>query len=1311
MRSTRHASAGVSPGTPHVCIRCRIQTQRRAGHTSAPAPAASNAASTKKSGTESIRPAYRSKPSGLPLQIREISVPTNLIQKGDTHDPRPLTDQAYFNELSHESDGHGSRIDCHAAKLSRREESPAKLRRAVEPELPAQKDLRRQRLQREHHEMGRSELDELLQKHVELGQTAGGGGDVHGKVAVGTDKRGESQKAGGMPSHRAKRMDKARRVDDEATRPAVAYNTRFSPATSPPKKSRTLQSPEHRQPRGTLIWPPPPSAAQYSQSRGYHSSRNVFQQVAAAQNSTSQPFTPELMPDPAKWQSPHGIRAQLRQWQEEYGHEQDLKRQDVDDGDDFDALGEASNNLTRLPSAKMAFTNTSAEQEEEEREAMAHFMQAPIDEPTSAELNTRFLNVGDLVEIEFMKSEREPVIAVFVRNTGTLAQFYTMQGRWVHLPEKRIQYSIPGWFRKEDVEPLLQYLPKPEEVESDFDRLMEDAYLRDLNVPRWVASPLVSRMVRFYEETKEIYRRHAATLDNAHDLMAHSTNLRYGTLVSAATTLLKLPANEVPLTALYAVRQALSNAGFAFNIDRRSHRLTGYLQIRSKEQVRMVEQVRRWLREWQDDLATLASKTSKQQRERHRSSQGAWYVYNFLAKAKAIVQRSRLDRQPTPSNIGPSKVRLPITSKQQCVRSTMEEEFNDSDVELVRFIEAWSLSQMFAGVPRIEALPPLLLQATGLYEDFELVTQTGLLFLQELGTVMPYENRIRFDQHLLLPASQHSKPLQHLMTTLEDMSDKQNPFVDSMADLRHDWGELPVYCIDDAGAHEIDDGISIEDAGVGADGGKESWLHVHIANPTAFFDRNHALAKMARHMGESIYMPERTYMMLPRWATQKYFSLAPGRPCLTFSARVDAKGQIVDRKIRPGRVRNVFRLTPAEVKELIGVNDDSNFPETVLIVGGDSPEPKHRVSRVTNMDARHVEDLKLLRALSEQRSNIRAAAGGLFFDTHKPSVDVWTAHNRMGLDWDHPYRRGSRRVEGDPVIRVRTRGLQNWFSPFADAVGTTVREAMLVACEVAATWCADRAVPAIFRGSVQRAGKMDSEAFYRDILAPAAKESPKGEYPMHLGTRYLETFGSTEFRTKPFKHKVLGMPAYGKVTSPLRRYGDMIVHWQIEAALREEARIGRSLVNADPKPERSFLPFSTPVLKNLLIGLQPRETMILKAKRYADDFWIMMLLFRAHHFGEITLPFPQVWDEKTGRMRSVVRAYVHVPSQASLPSVACMIMELNVIASMTSGALANAGVGSEAKMGDVWECMIGEVDCFRRNVLLMPMRLLERVEE
>ena len=1009
----------------------------------------------------------------------------------------------------------------------------------------------------------------------------------------------------------------------------------------------------------------------------------------------TKPHTPKTHGPPPE--TPNSFRAKLRRWQEEHGKDmEDLYKAELPVAEE-DANGFV-NDFTRLGDTPRMVRRS--DEAEDEQQAIAHFARAQAEDLEDDVSDPRFLLMGDLVELEYPSSEKEGMLAVFVRRVGPESQLYTMQGRWVHVAERNIQYSIPGWVSPKLVEPLLEHLPDAEQAQ-DKEALRQDEFVHDLSVPRHVAAPLVSRMVAFNRESQEIYRKHASTLDRAHDLLAHKEDLRYGSLVTAAERLLKTPSDKLPLTALYTVRKALMHAGFAFNVDRRSHRMTGYLQIRSKEQVRMVEEVRSWLRDWQEDLATYAA-MSKKQRQRHTPSAGAARIYRFIEHAKAIVTASRQDRQPTlAGNVGPSKIKREITPDQDAVKIKTDFRFNEADQEIVRFIEAWSCSNMFLGLPRINALPPLILQATGLYEDYGLDVQTGYMFLQELGTILPYENRVRFDQHLLLPSSQHSKPLQTLMNNVLSM--RNNPgFLDSMAEIRHDWGNLPVYCIDGASAHEIDDGLSVERATPADSENPEWWVHVHIANPTAFFDRDHPLAKMARHMGETIYTPERAYMMLPRWATQRHFSLAKNRPCLTFSARLNARGETVENKIRAGFIRNVHRLTPDETNELVGL--PSSEEEMVdITVGGEAPPAAKRTSAVPIMDKSNIEDLKMLQKLAELRQDVRKAAGGVFFDSHKPEMSVWQGWRSFGLAWDHPHRKGARTVEGDPVINMKTQGLKNWFHAGDGARDILVREMMLLACEISTEWCADRQIPTIFRGAVPKPDQPDSKEFYNNVCLPAMQKN-NGELPLHIGIDYIKTQGSVILSTKPLRHNLLGLNHYGKVTSPLRRYGDMILHWQIEAALREEARTGKSLLSppgaslsSPTQPDRSFLPFSTPVLQSIMLGLQPREQMITRAKATAEAFWVAMLMFRAHQFGEAKLPF------------ETCHAYIAAQPWYQGGNVNVILEEINTAAIMRRPEKQVAGL-PEPRAGDRWECTIDQVDVFQRSILLKPFRLVERWE-
>lgn len=1044
------------------------------------------------------------------------------------------------------------------------------------------------------------------------------------------------------------------------------------------------------------------------QARLYHVCARLSQQATAV----VEPETDQRQPPPS-FQGPSspvsdstGIRAQLRQWHKAHGQE-DIEPELVpnDDVADEDA---PVNSFTRLPDENGL---NHQEQEEAEKERFAHFAAAGREgfDGNGEEGSDRFLKMGDLVEIEFPKSQTESVLAVFVRNfsRSRYGQFFTMQGRWMHIPpNKGVQYSISKYIPPELVEPLLEHLPAPKSV-SEMKGLADQAFVEDLDVPRAVAAPLVQKMVDFFNESQEIYRRHASALDDAHNILAHETDLRYGSLVSAATTLLKLPSNKLPVTALYTVRKALSHSGFAFNIDRRSHRLTGYMQIRSKDQVKMMDTVRGWLRQWQEDLAATTA-MDQRRLSRHKPARGAQLVHDFVRKSTEIVKKQRHNRQPTEaSNVGPSNVRIPITKSSEAMRVTTGHEFSPADQEILRFLEAWCCSQMFLDLPRIESLPPLVLQATGLY-DRELTRETGFMFLQELGTIMPYENRVRFDQHLLLPSSQHSKPLQNLMMTIVEMKDNHN-FQDSMAHLRHDWKDLPVYCIDSASALEIDDGISVEKAGVDAQGRDAHWIHVHIANPTAFFSRDHPLAKMARHMGETIYMPDRAYVMLPRWASQKHFSLAPDRPCLTFSAKLDADGNTVEHKITSGIVRNVIRLTPTELEQILGEQSEERYPELTLTVGGEVPAwaPKRPMAKET--PDIHGLALQTMKWLAELRANLRKKAGGVFFDSHRPEINVWSSSKRPGLAWEHPYRKGSRTVEGDPVIEMKTRGLINWFTPSTSAVDVLVREFMLLACEISASWCAERKIPAIFRGTSFAPDAPDPNIFWRENVAPAQR--PDGSFPLHLGIEFIRHLGYTALRTSPQKHNFLGMDHYTKVTSPLRRYGDMILHWQIEAALRHEAETGKSLAVAPDASSKhidrsSILPFSAPVLETIMVGLQPREVTISRAKAAAEAFWIFMLLFRKFYFNEDGgLPWLGAGSNSNG---PPLRVFVFTdPDSAGAGNICnALFLELNCQAVMYQPK-EHSGLG-KVQQGDVWEVKIASVNVYKRCCYVDPIRLVGR---
>ncbi|GAB7344570.1 hypothetical protein MBLNU457_3068t1 [Dothideomycetes sp. NU457] len=984
--------------------------------------------------------------------------------------------------------------------------------------------------------------------------------------------------------------------------------------------------------------------------------------------------------DPLRPKQTSKIREELRLWNEQYG-QNDLS-EILEIKNDVDQPG-AVNTFTRLGGAEDI--RDTEEMEEHDRDEMTNLLQSRIEDLENLDPEHRFLRKGDLAELEFTKSEKDSTLGIFIRRIGeqnAQCQFFTVTGKWLHIPERQVQFSLPGYTSSDLVDKLIPYLPSRELTDEELDQMQ----FQDLSVPREFAAPIVLQLLQFQRESERIYRQHASRLDAAHDLLSHPTDLKFGSLEQVTRKLLSKPTEEAVLpTELFAVRKVLAHAGFAFGSDRRSHRMTGFLQIRSKEQVEMVARVRQYMREWQDGIAKAS--TSDDPTAEPAFTQNAKHIVRFLEKARRFIDRSRIDRDATLlGNVGPSKIRRAITRDQDSTTFKYHEPWSSPDRDIIKFMEGWSCSNMYLGLPRLESLPPLLLQATGKYKNAVYNQGTGFMFLQEIGVMLPYENRTRFDQHLLLPSSQHSRPLETLMSKISTMNETHG-FQDSMAHLRHDWGDLPVFCVDQAGAHEIDDGISIESAGDG-----EHWVHMHIANPTAFFDHTSPLAKMARHMTETIYMPERAFVMLPRWASQEHFSLGKDRPCLTFSAKFNASGEFVENKVVPGIIRNVINIEPSEIDQVLNSKVEARQSRT-LTVGGQPPLVRHRgLTKSHELSSAQRKMIATLAKLAHLRQATRLAAGGYLLDPTKPDVTVWNHYKRAGLGWDHPSRTVSRTVEGDPIIQFNTTELVSSPGALDNPSKIMVQEMMLLACEVAARWCHDRNIPIVYRGSIPRPGDLTAEEFSERVLKPAMEKN-NGIPPLHLAFEFLRHQGATRLTTEPLKHTVLGLSHYAKVTSPLRRYGDMIVHWQIEAALRAEAE-GKKLNSESDTSDT--VPFSEGILKQMMVGLQPRELLIRRTMNYALGSWICQLMFRAFHYGECELP------------STMTAVLMNPPPAARQTQIPVYVKEFNIQGSMFNPE--EHGFGP-AQNGDQWEVAIYKVDVYYRRIQLLPLRLISRWED
>jgi hypothetical protein len=851
---------------------------------------------------------------------------------------------------------------------------------------------------------------------------------------------------------------------------------------------------------------------------------------------------------------------------------------------------------------------------------------------------------------------------------------------------------------KKLIQPVVPFLPNEEVMEE----VLGQTHIIDPSVPRTVTAPIITALTQFYQASEEVYRKHASVLDNAHDALAHATDLRFGTLDRITDRLIGQKTDAPRIAAMYAVRKALiTGGGMGFGVDRRSHRLTGVFQIRSKEQLQYVTTAVDWLREYQEyELGKRLYKDPNDARSFPPPlTEGAKIVQSFVDKAKKMITASRTDRSADYLDlgaIGPSKKRYPLKADGSILKFHGGVEFDDNDRVLIRVLEYAGVQNILMTEDSLSSLLPLILRGTGMYSEGRFKVTLGkravYAFLLELGVFAPFEDMTHYDVNLLLPSSQHSKPLQQLATTLENLSTEKVDLKDQFRDLRKDLTGQTAFAIDSEDSKEIDDAISVERIP-----GTESkaWLHVHIANPTAFLGRDSVFARMAAHLTESFYAPDRTVPLLPSWLTQQMFSLATGRPCLTVSALLDEHGDILDVKLEHGKLGTVIHMPYTQLPKHLGIQVEKTSLEP-MVLGGELPT--RPPSKPVVLTAEQRADLLFINKFSQARVAHRIRNGGFPYAFGQPDVSVHVKSQTKGVYGLYPRRSRAIRVSGDPIIAVYPQPYENPFEAHQQDHTALVQEMMLLAGEAFSRWCHQRDIPLAYRSMSPLPGAATyQEAYDRHIKRAIDKV---GHIPVGTGFRFLQNAGQGRMLTHPEPHPALGLQAYSKITSPLRRYGDMISHWQAEAALREEARYGHNslLSRTALSPKRhDYLPFNHTQMQNIISRLQPRERLIGVSKNRSQGHWISQWFFRAFYFQEYPLPATMKVVILRESMKGVMTARKHVM---------CSWIDNGLIIK----AEPEGPDGEAVQYGDIWEAEIKQVVPYYPDTIMKPLRLVHREE-
>ncbi|KPV73985.1 uncharacterized protein RHOBADRAFT_54564 [Rhodotorula graminis WP1] len=396
--------------------------------------------------------------------------------------------------------------------------------------------------------------------------------------------------------------------------------------------------------------------------------------------------------------------------------------------------------------------------------------------------------------------------------------------------------------------------------------------------------------------------------------------------------------------------------------------------------------------------------------------------------------------------------------------------------------------------------------------------------------------------------------------------------------VRHDFGSATVYTIDDIGASELDDGISLAPGppSSSSTGGKTWWVHVHVADPTALLHPGHLLAKLARVRDHTEYFPEKTWAMLPeQFVVGQRMSLGAlegaqqGQRVLSLGMRVDAEsGEVLENEVKVGVVRDVRRLTYSAVDRALGYTpppsgrvlrswapaaaDEREQGASTSAAATQTSRPERSTDdALLETDLAAVADLRTLHDLAGKLLRARVASSALFWQFPSASVSIspkpLVPHFRTAPTPTF--------YASPPHVSLQlpsAAAISGHVSHADSPAQLLVSEMMVAANRSAARFAVERSIAAPFR--TQSAPAVSDEADLEAVLAmrnPSTGQAPAVEVLKHA-IDFLP--GSTT--PTPGPHWPMGIGGeygYLKVTSPLRRYSDLFAHYQLKSALLQKS--------------------------------------------------------------------------------------------------------------------------------------------------------------
>ncbi|MCE0556880.1 exoribonuclease II [Motilimonas sp. E26] len=332
------------------------------------------------------------------------------------------------------------------------------------------------------------------------------------------------------------------------------------------------------------------------------------------------------------------------------------------------------------------------------------------------------------------------------------------------------------------------------------------------------------------------------------------------------------------------------------------------------------------------------------------------------------------------------------------------------------------------------------------------------------------------------------------------------------ASQRADYQHLPFFTIDNETTQDMDDALHIEAR-------ENGWqLTIAIADPTAYIPPQSELERIAAERGFTIYMPNFNVPMLPRELSDDLCSLKAGvaRVAIVCKVNIDNQGHIIDEaQFELATIQSVAKLSYNQVSDFIEQTNLDWQPEPAI-----------------------AEQLKLLEQCSAKRLAWREA-NALTFDDNPDYKFVLSDTGELEEILALPRRIAHRMVEEAMVLAnvcgaqlLTKHQVQGVFNCQPGLQVERTNEAIALMAE---------------HGFAVTAEQLTDLKQYCEI-----RRQIRSQGNQYLDFRLRRMFAYSEFKPVGEPHFAMGLPLYATWTSPIRKYSDLVNHYQIKSILTQQ---------------------------------------------------------------------------------------------------------------------------------------------------------------